>query len=113
MNIVDQRDYQKGIQIGNNFDSKQKQKTNYDSVNDPRLGSAVFNDNLCPTCNSDFKECMGHFGKVKLQQAVINPLFKDKIQHLLQIFCQNCFKVLLKNYAKLNIVQLIIKSKFI
>jgi DNA-directed RNA polymerase beta' subunit len=80
LSVVSHRDYEKGILIGG---TSKKQKVNYDSVNDPRLGAAVFNDDNCPTCNSDFKECMGHFGKVKLQQPMLNPIFKDRLQHVL------------------------------
>lgn len=42
---------------------------------DPRLGSAVYNDPECPTCNLDGKNCKGHFGFVKLSKPVFNLLF--------------------------------------
>ena len=58
-------------------------KVQHQSSTDPRLGSSVFNDNKCATCGLDGKNCKGHFGYIKLNSPIYNPIFMGQIKLIL------------------------------
>jgi len=61
------------------------------SVYDPHLG-VVSRKNLCETCRCDTTNCPGHFGHIKLNYPVINPLFIREILLYLNYICGECHK---------------------
>ena len=57
------------------------------SVYDKRMG--VLGLKLCPTCNQGSKQCVGHFGHIKLNEAVLHPLYYKLILSILKCVCIN------------------------
>lgn len=100
----------------------QTQKSGYGSIYDERMGP---NDVLpCVTCKKLAGECMGHFGYIKLNIPVVNPLFYTRIDLFLRVFCYKCYGLLLsdgqfalynlysyKNESRFNFIQGLIKKK--
>ncbi len=73
-------------------------------VMDIRLG--VIDPGLkCKTCNSKFKECLGHFGYMELARPVVHIKFIKIIYTLLKCTCKECSRILIpaekiKKYAE-------------
>lgn len=70
-----------------------KDKTDRDSINDPRM-CPLSDAKRCCTCELTRIECPGHIGKIDLPIPVINPMAIFVITTLLQIFCNSCGGIL-------------------
>tara|TARA_B100001248_G_C27398526_1_gene467746 strand:+ start:3990 stop:6692 length:2703 start_codon:yes stop_codon:yes gene_type:complete len=64
------------------------------SVYDKRMGVLELHE-TCPTCNQGSKYCVGHFGHIKLNEAVLHPLYYKLILSILKCICYKCSKLLL------------------
>lgn len=64
----------------------------FGTLKDPRMG-AYLPDMICNTCNSDMKDCPGHFGHITLNIPVIHPLMMDYCINYLKMFCQVCSRL--------------------
>jgi DNA-directed RNA polymerase subunit A' len=53
---------------------------------DPRMG-VLENGKLCRSCGLNNHNCPGHFGHIKLNYPIANPLFKDEIAAYANCFC--------------------------
>lgn len=72
------------------------------SVYDERMGS-MDNTKKCPTCGNNNKDCVGHFGHIKLNVNVLHPLFHKLILSILKCICYKCSRILLtKEQLELN-----------
>lgn len=58
------------------------------SVNDPRMGATEF-DQVCPTCRMNSMSCTGHFGYVRLNEPIINPLAIRDVIRVLRSVCND------------------------
>jgi len=67
----------------------------YGTVHDPRSGP--IGSTKCETCKQTEWECPGHFGHIKLNIPILHPLFLNHITLLLNIFCKNCYRLLLSD----------------
>ncbi|KAG0439040.1 DNA-directed RNA polymerase I subunit 1 [Dictyocoela muelleri] len=78
-------------------------------IHDPLLGPLP-GDSHCKKCNLSFIDCPGHFGRIELEEIVVNPLC---VQHVLRIIngvCLNCGQFLsikdssifINNYKSIN-----------
>ena len=79
------------------------------SVYDERMG-VLENNKVCLTCNKNSENCVGHFGHIKLNEKIMNPMFYKQINDLLYYFCVKCNRLLLtkemiqlKNLTKIKI----------
>lgn len=63
------------------------------NVYDERMG-VLENNKTCKTCNKNSEHCVGHFGHIKLQEDLINPMFYKKVCNLLYYFCIKCNRLL-------------------
>lgn len=61
---------------------------------DPRLG-AIGRDFPCLTCNSDEKNCPGHFGHIELVKPMYNIGFFSVTLSVLRCVCFFCSKLLI------------------
>jgi len=61
----------------------------HSGIVDTRMG-VTNNNSICLTCLNYKKNCLGHFGHVKLNYPVQSPLFYDVILQVLKILCLNC-----------------------
>ena len=59
-------------------------KTAYNTVYDPRLGT-IDNSVNCQTCDQDLWACPGHFGYIKLNEPVIHPLYYKQVGSIHQM----------------------------
>lgn len=75
------------------------------SVYDKRMGVLEMNE-ICPTCNKNSKNCIGHFGSIQLNINVLHPLFSRLIISLLKCICYKCSRVLLTE-ERLNLLNLL------
>lgn len=66
--------------------------TGPNSIYDERMG-VLENGKLCVTCNKNNKECIGHFGHVRLNVAIAHPLFYKSILSVLRCICYRCSHV--------------------
>ena len=64
------------------------------SVYDPRMGVLELNE-ICPTCNENSKNCVGHFGHIHLNESVLHPLYHRLILSILKCVCWKCSRLLL------------------
>ncbi len=64
------------------------------SVYDPRMGTLEL-DEICPTCQQNSKNCIGHFGHINLNVPVLHPLYHRLILSILKCICYKCSKLLL------------------
>jgi DNA-directed RNA polymerase beta' subunit len=64
------------------------------SVYDQRMGILEM-DEICPTCNQNSKNCIGHFGHINLNVPVLHPLYHRLILNILKCICYKCSKLLL------------------
>lgn len=67
------------------------------SLYDSRMGPSSLGDN-CITCNSDIKDCSGHFGHIKLNEPIVHPLYTKNILKFLCCFCIQCSRLLLSEF---------------
>lgn len=75
---------------------------NNNSVYDERMGS-MDNVKKCPTCGNNNKDCVGHFGHIRLNINVLHPLFHKLILSILKCICYKCSRILLtKEQLELN-----------
>ena len=63
------------------------------SVNDLRLG--IIGRGICPTCQRGAEGCPGHFGKISLPFAMVNPFFIRQVISVLNSVCNSCGGLLL------------------
>ena len=68
--------------------------TGYGTVYDPRLGT-IENGVRCEICELDIWEDPGHWGVIKLNKAVIHPLYYKRVIEFLKCTCIKCHKLLL------------------
>lgn len=78
-----------GIEIN---ESKQ---TGTGSISDTRMGIDTKHEK-CATCDETYINCPGHFGYIKLNVPIFNPLYIEKVMTYLSFHCIFCFKFLLK-----------------
>jgi len=64
------------------------------SLFDPRMGVQDKN-NSCETCGQKWKSCPGHFGYIQLDQPIPHPIQYKLIIKYLQIFCRECYKLII------------------
>ena len=86
------------------------------TVNDPRMG--VSSRSLCSTCNLDNANCPGHFGYIKLNTPIINPMMYRFVARVANCICNSCGGLLvtksqLKELGILNCTDLDIRLKLI
>lgn len=62
------------------------------SVYDERMG-VLENGKLCVTCNKNNKECVGHFGHIRLNVSVAHPLYYKSILGILRCVCYRCSRI--------------------
>lgn len=82
--------------------------TGTNSVYDPRMGVLEIGE-ICPTCNENSKNCIGHFGHINLNVPVLHPLYHRLILSILKCICYKCSKLLLSE-EKLKINNLMKSS---
>lgn len=68
--------------------------TGYGTVYDPRMGT-IENGIICPTCNQNIWQCVGHFGYISLNEPIVHPLHYKRVVDFLRCFCIKCFKLLI------------------
>lgn len=82
-----------------NFQKYNDKKTN--TLYDHRRG-AIFNKK-CETCKEYEQLCPGHFGHIKLNTVIVNPIFFNHVLNILKIICYNCNKLILtKKHLEFN-----------
>jgi DNA-directed RNA polymerase beta' subunit len=64
------------------------------SIYDERMG-ILENGKLCITCNKNNKECIGHFGHIRLNVSISHPMYYKSILNVLRCVCYQCSKVLM------------------
>ena len=64
------------------------------SLFDLRLGPSNMNEK-CATCESQWKICPGHFGRITLPRRVPHPLRMKNIVQYLNLFCFKCFRLVI------------------
>jgi DNA-directed RNA polymerase II subunit RPB1 len=63
------------------------------SVNDLRMG-ATDSYQVCPVCKRDNTSCTGHYGRIKLNEPIINPLCIRTLISVLKCICNEDGKLL-------------------
>lgn len=65
------------------------------TVYDPRLGPTE-NGQICKVCagNQTILTCPGHFGIIRLNHPVINPLHYRLVLQILKCVCLNCYRLM-------------------
>lgn len=64
------------------------------TVYDSRMG-AMNEHEICETCKEDSKTCVGHFGHIKLNCRLLNPMYYRLTLNILKCFCYSCSKLLM------------------
>lgn len=77
------------------------------SIYDKRMG-VLETTEICPTCNKDSKDCVGHFGHICLNIYILHPLYYRLILSILKCVCYKCSKLLL---SEKKLILLGIKGK--
>lgn len=76
-------------------DNCQVTEPNITAVNncilDPRMGAT--REQNCQKCGRNSKECPGHYGYVKLEWPILNPVFLPSIIKIMRLFCFNHWKL--------------------
>lgn len=67
------------------------------SLYDPRMGPSSLGDS-CITCNSDIKDCSGHFGHIKFNEPIVHPLYTKNVLKFLCCFCLHCSRLLITEF---------------
>jgi len=73
-------------------------------LHDPRMGTTDMGTK-CGTCGCGYIECPGHFGSIKLAQAVYHPGYITHIIKVLRCICSSCSRLrakCLRNDPPLN-----------
>ena len=73
--------------------SKYNDISSYNTVYDPRMGPMKHGE-ICPTCNKQSKDCMGHFGHINLNVRIIHPLYARVAVSFLKCFCMSCTRMI-------------------
>ena len=63
--------------------------TGSNSVYDERMGFSFSTNGLCVTCHKTYKDCVGHFGHIILNEDILHPLYLKTIVKMLKCFCFN------------------------
>jgi hypothetical protein len=72
------------------------------SVYDERMGT-LDNTKQCVTCLANSDVCVGHFGYIALNEAIVHPLYYKQVISFFKCFCTKCNKLLLlKDQIYLN-----------
>lgn len=61
------------------------------SIYDSRLGT--LDETHCQTCGQTTKQCTGHFGYIKLNTRVMNPLYNRLVVSVLKSICYCCSRL--------------------
>jgi len=73
-----------------------------DNIYSKRMGT-IENNETCKTCDNDVWVCPGHFGHLKLEVPVVNPIFINDVTNILRCICFNCYGfVLSEDHLKLE-----------
>jgi DNA-directed RNA polymerase beta' subunit len=75
------------------------------SLWDQRMGIQDKN-NICGTCGEQWKVCPGHFGHIELCQPIPHPIQIKLILKYLQVFCRNCYKLII-TYDRMKLLGLL------
>lgn len=67
------------------------------TLKDPRLGP-IERGLICPTCQSSFMDCVGHFGHIVLAKPVYHVQYYPTIIKLLRCFCNRCSSILVNKF---------------
>ncbi len=72
---------------------------------DLRMGPLNNND-ICETCEANYKDCQGHFGYINLAVKIPHPLRSKTIVEYLSLFCKNkkCHRLIIKE-EKINLLE--------
>lgn len=65
---------------------------------DLRMGASAVANRPCETCGETHHNCPGHFGRIQLPHAVINPLFVGLLATVLQTVCVHCQRLRLSPF---------------
>ena len=68
-------------------------------INDLRMGT-VDKTMLCETCKSNFTDCPGHFGHIKLEKPMYHVGFIEVCRKVLRCICFNCSELLVSKDKK-------------
>jgi DNA-directed RNA polymerase beta' subunit len=73
---------------------------------DLRMGPLNNND-ICETCESNYKDCQGHFGYINLAVKIPHPLRSKSILEYLSLFCKNkkCHRLIIKE-EKIHLLEI-------
>ncbi len=75
------------------------------TVYDPLMGPGGpgSSTDICRTCKSNWKDCPGHFGVIKLAIRLPHPMRSKSILNYLKICCMNCNRLAItEQHIKLN-----------
>jgi len=64
------------------------------SLYDLKMGPITTSE-ICETCESNWEECPGHFGHIKLAVKIPHPILYKKILEYLKLFCLSCKKIVI------------------
>jgi len=68
---------------------------NKNTLYDPNLGVTEYNS-TCGTCGNKVGECpANHYGHIKFEYPMFNPLFRRRVVSILNCVCANCGKLYL------------------
>jgi DNA-directed RNA polymerase II subunit RPB1 len=70
-------------------------------INDLRMGT-VDKTVLCETCKSNFTDCPGHFGHIKLEKPMYHVGFIEVCRKILRCICFNCSQLLISKDRKFD-----------
>lgn len=79
-----------GITIAETYNNKNKIVNG--GVIDRRLGITI-NRKVCETCRLSAVDCPGHFGHIKLAEAIFHINYVTYLEHILKCICIRCGKV--------------------
>jgi DNA-directed RNA polymerase II subunit RPB1 len=65
------------------------------SIYNEKMGSSAESDENCVTCLMEPLKCPGHFGHIKLNEYIVNPLYHKMVIWFLRCFCKDCSRMLL------------------
>lgn len=64
------------------------------SVYDERMGT-LQNGRKCQSCGLTNKDCVGHFGFIRLNMEIIHPLYIKQVLSILRCLCYKCNRLLI------------------
>lgn len=68
--------------------------TGMNSVYDERMGT-LQNGKRCLSCGQSNRECIGHFGYIRLHTLLIHPLYHKQVLTVIRTLCTRCGRVAL------------------